>query len=191
MMHLITDSLAFDYLLRVQGRFGERLFAPPPPAFTAAYVAPTMQRAFGGCAGNIAYGLRQLDDVPILMATAGGDITPYRQRLQQLGIDDSYVLEIDDAYTAQAFIASDEDESQINIFHPGATAFAHRQSVRDLSEKPKLATVSPNGRDGMLRFGRELQEDGVPFVFDPGQAIGLFVAAELREMARCLRYLYC
>lgn len=184
---LITGSLAFDVLLRVVGRFGDVL--PPlvpcefPSGFTAAYFAPDMRRAFGGCAGNIAYGLQQLKQKPILMAVAGEDVAPYRQRLHDLQIDDSYVLEIADTYTAQAVIISDEVDSQINIFHPGATAHAHQQSVRDLPNKPDLAMVSPNGREGMLRFGREMYDDGIPFVFDPGQAIHLFAADELREMA--------
>ena len=179
---LVTGSLAFDYIMRVGGRFGSRLEPTMSAGFSAAFVAPSLQRRFGGCAGNIAYGLRQLGESPVLMATAGEDFPPYREHLRLSDIDDSQVKIIEGAFTAQAFIAADDDESQIIIFHPGATSHAHEQGVGDLSSPPAFAIVSPNGKDGMLRFGRELAETKTPFIFDPGQAIGLFSAAELNEM---------
>lgn len=179
---LVTGSLAFDYIMRIGGRFGSRLETPMNAGFSAAFVAPSMQRRFGGCAGNIAYGLRQLGESPILMATAGEDFEPYRAHLRLCGIDDSRVKIIEGAFTAQAFIAADDDESQIIIFHPGATSHAHEQGVDDLSSSSSFAIVSPNGKDGMLKFGRELSKSKTPFIFDPGQAIGLFSAEELDEM---------
>ena len=179
---LVTGSLAFDYIMRIGGRFSERLSGPAAAGFSAAFVAPSMRRLFGGCAGNIAYGLRQLGGAPVLMATVGEDFLPYRKYLAACGIDDSHVLEIKGALTAQAFLASDDDESQLIFFHPGATGEAHRQSAAELPAPPQLAIVAPNGREGMLRFGRELAAAKTPFIFDPGQAVGLFSGEELKEM---------
>lgn len=180
---LITGSLAFDYIMRIGGRFRARLSDPAAAGFSAAYTAPEMRRRFGGCAGNIAYGLRQLGDAPVLLATAGEDFADYRAHLSDCGVCDNGVKVINGALTAQAFIVNDDDQSQMIFFHPGATGFAHLQSVSDLPAPPDWAIVAPNGREGMLRFSRELAAAGAPFIFDPGQAVGLFSADELREMA--------
>jgi adenosine kinase len=42
-----------------------------------------------------------------------------------------------------------------------------------------LALVGPEGREGMLTHARTLSERGVPFLFDPGQAMPLFSSEEL------------
>ncbi|MDM5147437.1 carbohydrate kinase family protein [Candidatus Persebacteraceae bacterium Df01] len=179
MLPLITGSIAFDYIMRVNGRFTERLPTPLHPGFSAAYATPSLRRAFGGCAGNIAYGLRQLGDSPTIMGTVGDDFSPYRKYLRSLDIDDTYVKTIPDIFTAQAYIINDDDNSQLILFHAGAANEAHQQSIVDLPTPPPLAIVSPNGREGMLRFGRELAAAQTPFIFDPGQAIDLFSGEEL------------
>lgn len=179
---LVTGSLAFDYIMRIGGRFGERLPDASAAGFSAAFTAPSMRRLFGGCAGNIAYGLRLLGGAPALMAAVGEDFAPYRKHLADCNISDENILEIKGMLTAQAFVINDDDESQMIFFHPGAAAEAHRQSAAGLPAPPQLAIVSPNGREGMLRFGRELAKNKTPFIFDPGQAAGLFSGEELREM---------
>ncbi|MGI9306432.1 MAG: carbohydrate kinase family protein [Gammaproteobacteria bacterium] len=179
---LIIGALAFDYIMRIGGRFAARLPDPQAAGFSAAFTVPSMRRAFGGCAGNIAFGLNLLGGSPLLMAAVGEDFSPYRDHLRRCGISDLHVKTIGGAYTAQAFLASDDDESQIILFHPGASAEAHRQSIGDLSAPPAMAIVSPNGREAMLHFGRELAAAKTPFIFDPGQAIGLLAGEELREI---------
>ncbi|MGI9296978.1 MAG: carbohydrate kinase family protein [Gammaproteobacteria bacterium] len=183
---LVTGSLAFDYIMRIGGRFSDRLSAPKA-GFSAAYVAPSMRRRFGGCAGNIAYGLRRLGMRPMLLAAAGEDFAPYRAHLAACDICDSGVKVIGGEFTAQAFIVNDDDQSQIIVFHPGAAAFAHLQSISDSPSPPNWAIVAPNGKEGMQRFGRELAAANTPFIFDPGQAVGLFSADELREMSSLCR----
>lgn len=191
MTPLITGSLAFDNLLHTGGHFADRLpaLSPLPPdnksdnnggSFSAAYLVPTLARALGGCAGNIAYALHQLGDTPTLMATAGNDFAPYAERLAALGIGTAHILILEDFYTAQAYIVTDEGNSQLIFFHPGATGEAHRQRIADIPPPP-LAIVAPNGKAGMLQHSRDLAAAGIPFIFDPGQAIGMFSGEEIVE----------
>ena len=183
-MHsLITGSLAYDYLIRIDGGFSDRWPASPNGEFTAAYIASSLQRRFGGCAGNIAYALRCLGGTPILMATAGDDFLPYAEYLHGQKIDTSHIAVLEGFYTAQAYVATDAGNNQFVIFHPGATGEAHRQSLKDAPEC-SLAIVSPNGKQGMLQHCQDLSARAIPFIFDPGQAIGMFSAEELLS---CLR----
>ena len=190
MKPLITGSLAYDYLMRIHGRFADRLSAAPDGVFHAAYVAPSLRKLFGGCAANIAYALRKLGDDPVLMATAGGDFAPYRDYLRGHDINIEHVLELADFYTAQAYISTDDDDNQFIVFYPGATAEAQRQSIATVAAAitPPLAIVAPNGKEGMCRHCRELATQQTPFLFDPGQAIGLFSGEELLTCMRQCTY---
>jgi adenosine kinase len=52
-----------------------------------------------------------------------------------------------------------------------------------------LAIVSPDGREGMLQHARELNEQNIPFVFDPGQGLPMFSGAELLDFIRMASYI--
>ena len=41
--------------------------------------------------------------------------------------------------------------------------------------------VAPDGREGMIQNAAEFLECGIPFIFDPGQALPLFNGPELRQ----------
>ena len=185
MRALISGSLAFDFIMHFPGRFADHLDVGRRRGVSVAFTAPTMRRAFGGCAGNIAYGLKKLGDQPVVAATVGADFAPYRARLRALEISDAAVREYADAFTAQAYIVTDNENSQITLFHPGAMNFAHDIDLGETladSGECDIAVVSPNGREGMLAHAAALAERGARVVLDVGQAVGLFSGAELRKM---------
>jgi adenosine kinase len=57
---------------------------------------------------------------------------------------------------------------------------SYENHVRDVSGV-SFGIVSPDGREGMLQNAAEFLECGIPFIFDPGQAMPLFNGAELRN----------
>jgi len=150
-------------------------------------LVPDLRREFGGCAGNIAYSLKLLGSDPLIMATVGEDAGPYRYRLQKLGLREDHVREVPGTFTAQAFITTDLDDNQITAFHPGAMFHSHLNDVRE-ARGVKLGIVSPDGRDGMLRHANGFAEAGVPFVFDPGQALPILGSEELLECLQLATY---
>jgi adenosine kinase len=56
---------------------------------------------------------------------------------------------------------------------------SYENHVRDVPNVT-IGIVSPDGREGMLQNAKEFKEAGIPFIFDPGQAMPLFNGAELR-----------
>jgi adenosine kinase len=121
------------------------------------------------------------------MATVGEDIQPYLARFAALGIGTDLLKQIPGQFTAQAFITTDLDDNQITAFHPGAMNHAHENHVTP-ALGAGLATIAPDGKDGMLQHARECAAAGVPFVFDPGQGLPMFSAAELDEFVRLADY---
>jgi len=141
-------------------------------------LVPVMRREYGGCAGNIAYNLNLLGEDPLIMATVGHDFEPYAQWLSQNGLSSEFIHILDDQYTGQAYITTDEDDNQITAFHPGAMSFSHLNTVpvnRDIC----IGIVSPDGKEGMQTHAEQFAEQGIPFIFDPGQGMPMFDGEEL------------
>ena len=181
MASLICGSLAFDTIMDFEGRFAEQILPEQLHILNVSFLVPALRRDFGGCAGNIAYALKQLGGTPLPMATLGQDGQAYLDRLQHLGIDCGFVRLIDEAYTAQAMIMTDRDNNQITAFHPGAMSHAQ---INTVSARPdiRLGIISPDGREAMLLHAEQMHAAGIPFVFDPGQGLPMFDGAELAHL---------
>ncbi len=187
MKTLICGSLAFDSIMVFEDKFKNHILPDQIHILNVAFLVPKMRREFGGCAGNIAYSLKLLGGTPQIMATVGEDFTPYQARLGELGLDTSYVKEIPGAFTAQAFITTDLDDNQITAFHPGAMSESHITHISDV-DGVSLGIVAPDGRDGMIQHARELAEQGIPYVFDPGQGLPMFNGEELMSFVDTASY---
>jgi adenosine kinase len=175
---LVCGSLAFDTIMTFEGRFSEQILPSQLHILNVSFLVPALRREYGGCAGNIAYGLRQLGSEAVPLATLGNDGQDYLERLQALGVDTRHVATTVESYTAQAMIMTDRDNNQITAFHPGAMSFAHDNAVPARSDI-RLAIISPDGRDAMLSHAEQLHAAGIPFVFDPGQGLPMFSGPEL------------
>lgn len=177
----VCGSLAFDTIMTFEGRFADQILPDQLHILNVSFLVPGLRREFGGCAGNIAYGLRQLGAAVTPVATLGSDGRDYLARLNDLGVNTSHVQVCDDQYTAQAMIMTDRDNNQITAFHPGAMAQAHQQAI-SLQTGAKLGIVSPDGKQAMWEHAQQFHDLGVPFVLDPGQGLPMFDGPELLQM---------
>ncbi|MBN8441461.1 MAG: carbohydrate kinase family protein [Thauera sp.] len=184
---LVCGSMAYDSIMVFNDRFRNHILPEQIHILNVSFLVPDLRREFGGCAGNIAYNLKLLGADPLIMATVGEDSDPYRRRLDKLGLRQDHVREVRGTFTAQAFITTDLDDNQITAFHPGAMFHSHLNNVRDAAGV-KLGIVSPDGRDGMLRHVQGFADAGVPFVFDPGQALPILSGEELRNCLQLAKY---
>ncbi len=177
---LICGSLAFDTITAFPGRFAQQILPEQVHILNVSFLVPTLRKEFGGCAGNIAYSLKQLGGEPLVMAALGKDGALYRSHLEQLGMSLQHVMTVEDDYTAQAMIITDQDNNQITAFHPGAMGQAHLLKI-EADPTVKLAIVAPDGRDAMIQHAEQLRAANIPFVFDPGQGLPMFDGADLNR----------
>ncbi len=187
MSALICGSLAYDTIMVFQDQFKNHILPDKVHILNVAFLVPRMRKEFGGCAGNIAYNLRLLGGDPLPMATVGQDFGPYRKHFESCGVRLDCVREIEDLYTAQAFITTDLDDNQITAFHPGAMMRSAENHVRDVADA-EFGIVAPDSREAMLQHAGEFAERGVPFIFDPGQAMPLFNGEEFRALIEQAQY---
>ncbi len=187
MSTLICGSIAYDSIMVFEGRFKDHILPNQVHILNVAFLVPQMRREFGGCAGNIAFSLRQLGGAPMPMATVGDDAQSYFDRLDALGIDRRHVRHVPGTFTAQAFITTDLDDNQITAFHPGAMSHSHLNTV-PAGAAVKLGIIAPDGREGMLQHAQQFADHGVPFVFDPGQGLPMFDGDELKHFIARAHY---
>jgi len=178
MSALICGSMAYDTIMVFHDKFKNHILPDKVHMLNVSFLVPAMRREYGGCAGNIAYNLKLLGEDPFIMATVGHDFEPYSQWLSLCDLSPKYLKIVDDSYTGQAYITTDEDDNQITAFHPGAMNLSHLNSV-PTDTGISLGIVSPDGRDGMIQHAAEFSEAGIDFIFDPGQGMPMFSGDEL------------
>jgi len=187
MSAVICGSFAYDTIMVFQDQFKNHIIPDQVHILNVSFLVPRMRREFGGCAGNIAYNLKLLGGDPLPVAAVGQDFAPYREHLSKHGIRMDGIRVFEEQFTPQCFITTDLDNNQITAFHPGAMSSAHENHVRGIPDI-SFGIVAPDGRDAMLQHVDEFAARGVPFIFDPGQAMPLFNGEEFRAMIEKATY---
>jgi len=181
MSALICGSMAYDTIMVFPDRFKEHILPEKVHILNVCFLAPEMRKEFGGCAGNIAYNLNLLGGDGLPMATVGQDFDPYAKWMTECGIEQKYIKNIENEYTAQAFITTDLDDNQITAFHPGSMNFAHENKI-PTQDGISLVLISPDGKDGMTQHAQQCVDANIPFMFDPGQGLPMFDGEELLNL---------
>jgi len=185
---LICGSVAYDTILQFPDRFKSHILPDKIHMLNVSFLVPDMRREFGGCAANIAYGLKLLGDRGVTMATVGHDFAPYRERMLAQGMDVDRIRVVNGTFTAQAFITTDLDDNQITAFHPGAMQHAHLNHVADAGAGVALGIIAPDGRQAMIEHAAQFAAAKIPFIFDPGQGMPMFGGEELKTFIAQARW---
>ena len=175
----VSGSIAFDTILQFHGNFKENLAHDSDSALSLSFFCPEMKREFGGCAANIAYNLRLLDQDCILLGSVGSDGKEYLKKINESGVNTDFCEINDGLFTAQAIITTDANGNQLTSFHPGAMGSAGRLGISDAITS--FGIVSPNSYNAMIRHAKEFRENNIPFIFDPGQALPMFSKEDIYQ----------
>ena len=179
----VSGSFAYDRIMDFPGRFVDHILPEKIHILNVCFMVNGLTERFGGTAGNIAYNLALLEEQPVIVATAGRDFGPYRERLVHLGLPLAGIKEIPEEFTAGAYITTDLADNQITWFNPGAMKHASAYRFDGLDPEAALAIVAPGNLEDMLVYTRFYKDRGVRYIFYPGQSIPAWGGAELKEMA--------
>ncbi len=167
---VVTGSLAYDYIMNFPGKFGDHILPEKVHMLNVSFLLDSMRQMRGGVAGNIAYSLSLLGEKPLVVASVGGDFGEYREWMESEGIDASGIVEIEDDFTASAFINTDQANNQIVGFYPGAMAQSKDLSLEGLGlGSDDLVIISPSDPEAMTSCAEECRSLDIPFLFDPGK----------------------
>lgn len=167
---VVTGSLAYDYIMDYPGNFRDHIIPEGDHMISVSFLVDSMKRMRGGVAGNIAYSLALLGERPLVMGSVGQDFGEYREWMKSKGMDPSGIAEMEDEFTASAFINTDMSDNQIVAFYPGAMTRSAELSLESLGLGPEdFVIISPTDPEAMSRYAGECRRMGVPFLFDPGK----------------------
>lgn len=167
--------------MNFDGLFHDHLLKGHTQELSVAFNIDALRVDLGGTAGNIAYNLALLGQKPKIHAVAGNDFDNYKKALEEKGIETTGIKIVEEK-TAQAFINTDKKNNQITAFYAGALNKADSHPL-DLTEK-SLVIISPNQKEAMMAYADYCRTNNHAFIFDPGQAMGLFSAEELEKAAK-------
>jgi adenosine kinase len=181
----VTGSIATDYLMTFGGRFADQLLPDQLHRLSLSFLADELDRRRGGVAANIAYGMAQLGERPVLVGAVGSDWGDYESWLSRHGVDTGSVHVSDLKNTARFFCTTDADQCQIATFYPGAMTESRDIELAPINARVgglDLVVVSPNDPEAMRRHTEEARALGIPFVADPSQQLSSLDGEQIRVL---------
>ncbi len=168
---IVTGSIAWDYLMRFPGYFKDHILAGQEK-LSVSFLVDDKERHRGGTAPNIAYNLALLGERPTIVGAAGLDFADYRDWLESVGVDTSYIRVYPDEFTATFSVITDLDHNQIASFHTGAMARARELDLREIgASNIDWVIISPDDPVAMVNHTQACRDMGVNFIYDPSQQL--------------------
>ncbi len=185
---LVTGSIAYDLLLTYDGSFSDAIDPAHLDELSMAFVTPRFAKHHGGTAANIAWNLRFLNQMPLVVGTVGHDGGPYLSLLEERGIPVQRIETLREHATSTAIIGTDSRERQITFYHPGADAAGQwPEELDEDREDIAFAVVGPRDAKMMINAVDWCQKFRIPFLFDPGQQVMAFGEDDLLKAIRASR----
>ena len=185
----ISGSVAYDTILETDCSFSDHATTLSLKGFNLTFQTPRMKRQFGGCAANIAYSLKTCGGDPYISTAIGLiDCQPYYQHLRQAGIRVDGIITVENEYTPQAFITTDNEGNQLASFHEGAMSKADKAYV-DPQEVFSHGIITSTAPHVMKAHTSLLKCRNVPVIWDVGPSAGYLNANDIIWMLSRTDYL--
>ena len=193
-MHVaLTGSIATDHLMTYRGRFADSLVVDQLDKIALSFLVENLEIHRGGVAANIAFGMGNLGQQPILVGAAGEDFAEYRSWLERHGVDCDSVHISETRHTARFICTTDDDMAQIATFYAGAMSEAREIELGPVAARVgglDLVVISSNDPEAMLRHTEECRTRKIPFAADPSQQLAFMDAESIRELIEGATYLF-
>src|SRR5699024_12399237 len=92
------------------GKFSDSLVVDQLDKISVSFLAHKLEIRRGGVAANIAFGMGNLGQRPVLLGAVGKDFTDYRSWLERHGVDCGAVLVSETQHTARFVCTTDDEE---------------------------------------------------------------------------------
>jgi adenosine kinase len=189
---VVTGSIATDHLMHFPGTFADQLIADQLHQVSLSFLVDELVVRRGGVGANIAFGLGQLGERPVLVGAVGPDFADYQSWLERHGVDCESVYISSILHTARFVCTTDEKMCQIASFYAGAMSEARNIELEpvfdrlaaqpDASDSGHLVVIAANDPAGMLRHSQECRERGYAFAADPSQQLARIDGPQIIEL---------
>jgi adenosine kinase len=178
---LVCGSIATDHLMHFPGKFSDQLLAEHLDKVSLSFLVDDLVVRRGGVAANIAFGMAQLGESPVLIGAVGADFDEYRAWLTRNGVDCESVYVSALHHTARFVCTTDEMMCQIASFYAGAMSEARNIELAPAHGRTgaDLVLISADDPAAMVRHSEECRQRGYAFAADPSQQIARMDGPEL------------
>ena len=175
----ISRSLAFDRIMTLPDNVSNHILPDKLQILNVCFLVDGLDEKFGGTGGNIAYNLALLGEKPVLLSQVGKDFSSYDTWLHKHGISVEGIRTVEHEFTAGAYITTDKSDNQITGFNPGAMKYPSQYDMTTIDPSEALGIISPGNLGDMMDHPKFYRDNGIPFIFDPGQQIPAFSGEQL------------
>lgn len=175
------------------GRFSDSLVVDQLDKISLSFLAEDLQVRRGGVAANIAFGMANLGQRPLLVGAVGEDFVDYRSWLERHGVDCDSVHVSEVHHTARFVCTTDSDMAQIATFYAGAMSEAREIELGPIHRRMgglDLVLIGPNDPEAMLRHTAECRTRGLAFAADPSQQLAWMEGDSIRALIDGAAYLF-
>jgi adenosine kinase len=176
---IVSGSLAYDRIMDFPGHFSDHILPGKIHVLNVCFQVNGMREKFGGTAGNIAYALSLVGEKPLISATIGHDYHRYFDWMVKNGISTEGIKVIEEEFTAGAYITTDLADNQITGFNPGAMKHSSSLDFDKLTPEDTIAIISPGNLEDMVKYPRICKQNGIGYIFDPGQSLPVLNAGDV------------
>jgi adenosine kinase len=176
---VVSASIAFDHVMTFNGSFKDHLLLDKAHVLSVSFLLESLKVQRGGIGGNIAFSLALLGVPCSLVGAVGEDFGPYQRVLEDLGVDLSGIVHIEDDFTSNAYMNADLMDNQIAAFYPGAGGRSGEIDITPWVSGTRYGLVGAAAPDAMVRHAEEIVAAGSKLVFDPAQQIVILDGEQL------------
>jgi len=178
---LVAGSIATDHLMHFPGKFADQLLAEHLHKVSLSFLVDDLVVRRGGVAANIAFGMAQLGERPVLVGAVGSDFDEYRSWLERNGVNCDFVHTSPIHDTARFVCTTDDEMCQIASFYAGAMSEARNIELEPAWTQTgaDLVVISADDPAAMVRHSEECRERGFRFAADPSQQIARMTGEDL------------
>jgi len=172
---VLSGHLAYDRIVNVNSDFRDLSKTQSP--FDFSLLGRSQEVAFGGCVGNVAYGLHKSKfKFQILSVLGSIDGQAYLDHFFNLGIDTSLIQVIERSMTSTAYMFSDVEDNQMIFFVPMDIYEGHdfHPKYPDPNSIDYMF-ISADVIDVMNKNAEFCRNHNIPFAFDPGQQLNNYL----------------
>lgn len=175
---VVSASIAYDHIMHFDGSFKDHILEDKAHVISVSFLLGSLKQQRGGVAGNMGYNMALLGVPVALVGAVGSDFGPYREVLEELGVDLSHVVQRDDDFTATAYMNADNHGNQIASFYPGPGAAAQEIDVTSVSSKAEYGIISAGDPVAMMAHAEQIAKVS-KLVFDPAFQIVVLTGDQL------------
>ena len=188
---LVVGATAIDLIGFYPSQFKQYEKEYRPKSLNVSLQLAGLERSYGGCAMNIAFGLARLNIEGFPFSIIGKDFFEgYQEHVQAAGINTKY-LEVLEETGATCLMINDIAGNQIIGFYPGPGTSPKEipEAISSKKEEISLCFIAPQEPDLTLNQATQMKSLGIPVMVDTGQVSAKYSKQDIKKLLELVDYI--